>query len=60
MTDGHMHFLRMDDMTRDDFSVLQQVHEENLARLPELLLGLLDSLGGDEAYPVSGCWPATL
>ena len=52
MTDGHMHFLRMDDMTRDDFSVLQQVHEENLARLPELLLGLLDSLGGDEAYPV--------
>lgn len=50
--DGHMHFRRMDDMTPGDFEVLKQVHEENLDRLPDLLLGLLDSLGGDEAYPV--------
>jgi len=50
--DGHMHFRRMDDMTPGDFEVLKQVHEENLERLPDLLLGLLDSLGGDEAYPV--------
>jgi len=50
--DGHMHFRRMDDMTPGDFEVLKQVHEENLDHLPDLLLGLLDSLGGDEAYPV--------
>ena len=48
----HMHFRRMDDMTPADFEVLRHVHEENLERLPDLLLGLLDSLGGDEAYPV--------
>lgn len=50
--DGHMHFRRMDDMTPEDFGVLREVHEQNLHRLPDLLLGLLDSLGGDEAYPV--------
>lgn len=49
---GHMYFHRMDDMTPADFAVLKEVHEENLANLPDLLLGLLDSLGGDEAYPV--------
>ena len=49
---GHMHFDRMDDMTVDDFAVLRRVHEENLAHLPDLLLEMLDSLGGDEAYPV--------
>jgi len=48
----HMHFHRMDDMSPGDFAILQHVHEENLQRLPDLLLGLLDSLGGDEAYPV--------
>jgi len=47
-----MHFDRMDDMTADDFAVLRRVHEHNLQRLPELLLGMLDQLGGDEAYPV--------
>lgn len=47
-----MYFHRMDDMTPADFAVLKEVHEENLANLPDLLLGLLDSLGGDEAYPV--------
>jgi len=49
---GKMHFRRMDDMTRDDYLVLKRVHEENLAQLPDLLLRLLRSLGGDEAYPV--------
>ena len=47
-----MQFHRMDDMTRDDFAILRRVHEQNLEQLPDLLLSLLDSLGGDEAYPV--------
>ena len=33
-------------------AILRGVHETNLARLPDLLLGMLDSLGGDDAYPV--------
>jgi len=49
---GKMHFHSMDDMTPADFSILKMVHEQNLDQLPELLLGLLKSLGGDEAYPV--------
>ena len=49
---GKMHFHKMDDMSRDDFAILRKVHEQNLAQLPDLLLGLLRSLGGDEAYPV--------
>lgn len=49
---GHMHFSRMDDMTRDDYAVPKRVHEQNLENLPDLLLNLLDTLGGDEAYPV--------
>ena len=49
---GKMHFHRMDDMTRNDFAVLRRVHEQNLEHLPDLLLSLLNSLGGDEAYPV--------
>ena len=51
-TIGKMHFHRMDDMTRDDFAVLRRVHEQNLEQLPDLLISLLNSLGGDEAYPV--------
>lgn len=47
-----MQFHRMDDMTAEDFRILERVHEQNLQRLPDLLLGLLDSLGGDDAYPV--------
>ena len=47
-----MQFHAMDDMTVADYDVLKHVHQQNLDRLPELLLGLLDSLGGDEAYPV--------
>lgn len=52
VTDEHMHFSRMDDMTPSDFDVLKHVHQENLASLPELLIGFLNDLGGDEAYPV--------
>ena len=47
-----MHFHNMEEMTRDDFSILKQVHEQNLEQLPDLLINLLKSLGGDEAYPV--------
>ncbi len=49
---GHMQFHRMDDMTPSDFEVLREVHQENLQKLPDLLLSMLDLLGGDEAYPV--------
>lgn len=49
---GHMTFHAMDDMTPSDFEVLRRVHEENLEKLPDLLLGMLARLGGDEAYPV--------
>lgn len=49
---GHMQFHRMDDMTPTDFEVLREVHEDNLHKLPTLLLSMLDLLGGDEAYPV--------
>lgn len=47
-----MHFHTMDDMTVEDFAVLRHVHERNLAALPDLLLGMLETLGGDDAYPV--------
>lgn len=49
---GKMHFHTMEDMTRDDFAVLRRVHEKNLDQLPDLLVTLLRTLGGDEAYPV--------
>jgi len=49
---GKMHFHSMEEMSRDDFTILKRVHEENLEKLPDLLLSLLNSLGGDEAYPV--------
>lgn len=52
VSDEKMQFHRMDDMTTEDFAILRHVHEENLAALPDLLLRLLDDLGGDEAYPV--------
>ncbi len=50
---GKMHFHSMEEMSRDDFAILKQVHEENLEKLPDPLLSLLNSLGGDEAYPVA-------
>ncbi len=49
---GKMHFRRMDEGTDADFAVLARVHEENVRKLPELLMGLLTDLAGDEAYPV--------
>ena len=49
---GKMHFHALADMDRPDFEILRAVHERNLANLPDLLLRMLDDLGGDEAYPV--------
>ncbi len=49
---GKMHFRRMDEGSDADFAVLQRVHEENIAKLPDLLIGLLANLVADEAYPV--------
>ncbi len=50
--DGRMHFRRMDEGTDADFTVLARVHEENIRKLPDLLMGLLTDLKGDLAYPV--------
>jgi predicted HD phosphohydrolase len=49
---GKMHFHSMEEMSPDDFAILKHVHEQNLDQLPDLLINLLKSLGGDEAYPV--------
>ncbi|MBI1349812.1 MAG: phosphohydrolase [Actinomycetales bacterium] len=49
---GKMHFHALDDMTRPDFEIMRAVHARNLEKLPDLLLRMLDDLGGDEAYPV--------
>ena len=48
---GKMHFDRLDDGTDQDFEIMRQVHERNLAKLPDLLLSMLSSLKGDAAYP---------
>ncbi len=48
-----MHFDRLDDGTDHDFEIMRQVHERNLAKLPDLLLSMLNSLKGDAAYPVN-------
>jgi len=54
MTDdlGKMHFRRMDAGSDADFAVLARVHEQNIRKLPGLLMGLLTNLRADEAYPV--------
>lgn len=49
---GKMHFRRMDEGTDADFAVLARVHEDNMRKLPELLMELLSDLKADEAYPV--------
>jgi predicted HD phosphohydrolase len=49
---GKMHFRRMDEGTDADFAVLAKVHEQNLAALPDLLMGMLTELRADAAYPV--------
>jgi predicted HD phosphohydrolase len=50
--EGQMHFRRMDQGTDADFAVLARVHQENIRKLPDLLMGLLTNLKADEAYPV--------
>ena len=47
-----MHFHRMDEGTDTDFAILAHVHQTAVERLPDLLLGMLSGLKGDEAYPV--------
>src|ERR1700712_5619223 len=53
--DDRMHFRRMDAGTDDDFAVLAKVHEQNVAVLPDLLMGMLTNLKGDINYPVDRC-----
>lgn len=47
-----MHFHTLEDMTKDDFEVLKRVHDKSLKNLPEVLLGVLKTLGDDTAYPI--------
>src|SRR5262249_60798128 len=49
---GKMRFRRMDEGTDADFAVLARVHEDNIKKLPDLLMGLLPNLKDDLAYPV--------
>ena len=49
---GKMRFRRMDEGTDADFAVLARVHEDNIKKLPDLLMGLLTNLKADLAYPV--------
>jgi predicted HD phosphohydrolase len=49
---GRMHFRRMDEGTDTDFAILARVHQENIRKLPDLLMGLLTNLKADEAFPV--------
>ena len=42
---GKMHFRRMDEGTDADFAVLAKVHEENIRKLPALVMGLLRPSG---------------
>jgi predicted HD phosphohydrolase len=44
---GHMHFRRMDAGTDADFAVLKRVHDENIRKLPNLVMGLLTDLKSD-------------
>ena len=54
-TPEQMHFRRMDAGTDADFAVLAHVHEQNVAALPDLLMGMLTRLHADAAYPVDRC-----
>jgi predicted HD phosphohydrolase len=49
---GKMHFRRMDEGTDADFAVLARVHEDNIRKLPDLVMGLLTNLQADEDYPI--------
>ena len=46
---GKMHFQRMDEGTDADFAVLARVHEENIRKLPDLLIGLMHHYRSEEA-----------
>jgi hypothetical protein len=48
--DDRMHFTRMDEGTDEDFQILREVHERNLAALPDVLFGMLSDLSADAAY----------
>jgi len=50
-----MQFRRMDEGTDADFAVLAGVHAENVAALPDLLMGMLTDLKADAEYPVDRC-----
>jgi len=54
-TPDQMHFRRMDQGSDADFAVLARVHEQNVAALPDLLMGMLTDLEADAAYPVDRC-----
>ena len=54
-----MHFRRMDEGSDDDFAVLAQVHAENVAALPDLLMGMLTDLTADAAYRSTGASTAS-
>jgi predicted HD phosphohydrolase len=47
-----MHFTRMDEGSDADFSLLARVHQTAVQQLPDLLLGMLTTLKGDEEYPI--------
>jgi len=49
---GRMHFRHLDEATDQDLAVLADVHRRNVEELPDLVLGMLTDLGGDDAYPV--------
>lgn len=48
-----MHFTRMDQGTDEDFQILKRVHERTLANLPDVLIGMVNDLSGDQAYNIS-------
>lgn len=48
-----MHFRRLDEGSDEDFAILREVHQQNVQDLPKLLLGMLNDLKADEAYPVN-------
>jgi predicted HD phosphohydrolase len=48
----HMQFRRMDEGTDADFAILAEVHRHAAHHLPDLLLGMLTGLRGDEQYPI--------
>jgi predicted HD phosphohydrolase len=49
---ARMHFRRMDQGSDADFSILAEVHRQAAHHLPDLLLGMLTDLRGDEQYPI--------